>query len=229
MTSMMCASHHRARSSVSGGSPVSPVRAGGCPPGPRGCSRIRPLPTSSATAVSSTAPSSAANRISGPKAPSTTRGHPSTTTRPPALIRPLGRDARSPRASRWDPPSRRGAAEQDGHVAGQLPPPEQVIGRRQDRDRVPDRRDAGQQRHARRECLQQVRCRWLDAAPGVPVSRQPSDVRPHHRIDRPRPAELSPRLPAGHRRHRERGPRKFEMYFGSRRIYLISPVTYRMQ
>ena len=84
-TSMMWASHHRARSTASGGSPPSPVCAAGCPPGPRGCSRIRPLPTSSATAASSTAPSSSANRISGPEAPSTTRGRPSMMTRSPAL------------------------------------------------------------------------------------------------------------------------------------------------
>lgn len=76
-----------------------------------------------------------------------------------------------------------------------LQAPEQVIGRRQDRDRVPDLQRAGQQRHARSECLQQLSSRRLDAAPAVPVSRQPPDIRPHHQVDRPRPAEFPAGLP----------------------------------
>ncbi len=83
-TSMMWASHHRARSASSGGSTASPT----CGPGPPTAGRIssRPLPASSATAASTTAPSSPANRTEVPVAPSTTRGRPSTITRSPALI-----------------------------------------------------------------------------------------------------------------------------------------------
>ena len=120
-TSMMWSSHHRARSTISGGSPASPICGPGRPPAGRGC-RSRPLPARSATAASSTTPSSPANRIAVPDAPSTTCGRPSMITRSPALIpsAPLIPPPATP--SRHRPAGPTGRSSAPAATAGDRPP-----------------------------------------------------------------------------------------------------------
>ena len=125
-----------------------------------------------------------------PMRPAPPGGLSSTTMRPRTISRGSPVTVPSPLSSATH---RRAPAEQNRKVAAQLAPPEQVIGHRQYRDRVPDLRRAGEQRPPARERLQQPGRLRIPAAPLVPVARQPPHVRPHHRIDRARPPELPAR------------------------------------